>query len=439
MQGMSSLARLSLASVLTGALIGIVGTAFRYCLTLADGARDDLLNWAHRWPYFGWLIPVAIAAVAVGLARFMVVRFCPIAAGSGIQRVEAVMRGDEEPAGLEVVPVKFFGGLLAIGSGLALGREGPTVQMGAALARPWAQWLLPDVSDQRIVVAAGAGAGLGVAFNAPLGAAVFVLEELTRSVAPRLLIATLAAAAIAVAEMRAIFGDSTDFSMIARGFVPNHALPLYLGLGALLGIFGAAYNVTIVWFLDFSERIRIVSPVILAALIGAIVALIAWFTPTLVGGGEILAEHVLSSPMSMGTLGLALVARFILGPACYASGTPGGVFAPLLLVGALFGALFAHGVDQFLPGALLPGDCAVVGMAGFFTAIVRTPLTGVILVAEMTSRADLALPLLVAALGAMVLATLLGSEPLYDTLRNRMPRSSVKRPMSGLGEVAKHS
>jgi CIC family chloride channel protein len=421
------LARLGLASLLTGALIGVVGTGFRYCLMLADHLRGDLLTWSHGWPTVGWIIPALTAALVVGFARFLVVRFCPIAAGSGIQRVEAVMRGDEEPASWRIVPFKFIGGILAIGSGLALGREGPTVQMGAALARPWSDWLLPDVTDRRIVVAAGAGAGLAVAFNAPIGAAVFVLEELTRSVAPRLLIAALTAAAIAVAEMRAMLGNSPDFTMLAHGFVAVRALPLYLAFGALLGFIGASYNATIVALLDLSERTRLVSPVVLAALIGMIVGLVSWFTPSLVGGGEVLTQMLLSEPMPLAALGVALAVRFIIGPGSYASGTPGGVFAPLLLVGALCGSLVAQGTDRFAPGWLIPGDCAVVGMAGFFTAVVRTPLTGVILVAEMTGRADLALPLLIAALGAMVATTVIGSEPLYDTLRNRMPSSSGKR------------
>ena len=114
-----------------------------------------------------------------GLARYLVVRFSPIAAGSGVQRVEEVTRGEAEPATWRVVPVKFVGGVLAIGSGAALGREGPTVQMGAALGTFWARLLLRNAPDQSVINAAGAGAGLAVAFNAPIGASVFVFEELT--------------------------------------------------------------------------------------------------------------------------------------------------------------------------------------------------------------------------------------------------------------------
>jgi chloride channel protein, CIC family len=420
----SSLLRLGFASLISGALIGVVGASFRYCLQGADAARNQLLQWAHHWPAWGWVAPVAATALAAALARFLVVRFCPIAAGSGIQRVEAVMRGEEAPANWRVIPVKFVGGVLAIGSGLALGREGPTVQMGAALATCCSQWLLRDEADRMVVTAAGAGAGLAVAFNAPIGASVFVLEELTRSVAPRLLIATLAAAAIAVAEMRAMLGNGADFSMLRYGFAPNYALAVYLALGALLGALGANYNATIVALLDLSDRINRARPMTIAVLVGLIVGLLAWFTPTLVGSGEMLTQAILFEKLGLSALAVALFSRFLIGPFSYASGTPGGLFAPLLLVGAACGGLFAGAINLLVPEHLVPGDCAVVGMAGFFTAVVRTPLTGIIIVAEMTGRADLALPLLVAALGAMILTTLLGSEPIYDTLRNRISPSS---------------
>jgi Voltage gated chloride channel len=116
----------------------------------------------------GWLVPIAPGVVGAAVARILVVRFAPQAEGSGIQRVEAVFSGDVQPAPNSIVPVKFFGGLLAMGSGLALGREGPTVQMGATLTRLISRPLKDD-QDMRVIGAAGAGAGLAVAFNAPTG------------------------------------------------------------------------------------------------------------------------------------------------------------------------------------------------------------------------------------------------------------------------------
>ena len=181
---------LLVASLLTGGLIGIVGSAFRYLLVRADELREALVRDAHGWSVAGFVATVAAVALAAAVARWLVVRFAPLAAGSGVQHVEAVMRGQAQP-GPEVIPVKFFGGLLAIGSGLALGREGPTVQMGAAIGTTWVRRFLPDSPDRTIMNAAGAGAGLAVAFNAPIGASIFVFEELTQSFTPRLVLATI--------------------------------------------------------------------------------------------------------------------------------------------------------------------------------------------------------------------------------------------------------
>src|SRR5271166_1714584 len=190
----SRVIRISTASILAGICIGLVGGAFRYCLIAADNGRGALIAWAHAWPYIGWLVPVVLGLAGAGLARFLVVRFAPTAAGSGVQRVEAVFSGEVKLAPHSIVPVKFFGGLLAMGSGLALGREGPTVQMGASLSRLISRLLIRDDHDIRVIEAAGAGAGLAVAFNAPIGGSIFVFEELTSSFTPGLLVATLAAA-----------------------------------------------------------------------------------------------------------------------------------------------------------------------------------------------------------------------------------------------------
>ena len=418
---LSPLLGLSLSSLLTGMLIGVVGAGFRFCLERAEAIRTEILQWAHQWPQVGWLIPVFGAAACAGLARYLVVRFSPIAAGSGVQRVEAVIRGEAEPATWRVIPVKFVGGVLAIGSGGALGREGPTVQMGAALGTFWARLFLRNAPDQSVINAAGAGAGLAVAFNAPIGASVFVIEELTRRVTPRLLIATLAASAIAVAEMRALLGNAPDF-LVARGAVtPVASLPYYLIAGVLLGVLGAAYNATIVRFLDLFQWLQRLPAVVPAAMVGLVVGLLAWFAPSFVGGGDFLSQTIIWNGLGLSSLATVLVVRFFLGPLSYAPGMPGGLFAPLLLVGAAASALLAGSVNAIWPATLPTTDFAVVGMAAFFTAVVRTPFTGIMLVAEMTERADLALPLLVASLGAILISTALGSEPIYDTLRARMP------------------
>ena len=179
---------------------------------------------------------MALGTLGAVVARLMVARFAPEAEGSGVQRVEATFAGEVKPVRASVIlPVKFFGGILAIGSGLALGREGPTVQMGASLSGVASGLLLKHDEDRRVIEAAGAGAGLAVAFNAPIGGSVFVFEELTSSFTPWLLVATLAATTFAVWTMRLILGNHFDFAIRQVSLTAVWKGWPFLVLGLLLG------------------------------------------------------------------------------------------------------------------------------------------------------------------------------------------------------------
>jgi chloride channel protein, CIC family len=417
----SRVIRISTASILAGVLIGLVGGAFRYLLIIADTWRDALVTWSHSWPRMGWMAPVALGLVGAALARILVVRIAPTAEGSGIQRVEAVFSGQVKQAPHAIVLVKFFGGLLGIGSGLALGREGPTVQMGASISWLISHYLIRDDEDGRILEAAGAGAGLAVAFNAPIGGSIFVFEELTSSFTPWLMVATLAAALVAVWIMRLMLGNTLDFTMSHVSNTQVWEVGPFLVLGAMLGFVGAVYNVCTVSLLRYADRLPRLSSINRAAIIGATVGLAAWFAPSMVGGGETLTQAILADRYALGGLLTIFLARFLLGPWSYAAGTPGGIFAPLLVLGASSGALFAGALNHFVPHSnASPIAFAVIGMAALFTASVRAPLTGIVLTVEMTGRGDLTLSLLGASLMAMVVAMLLNSEPIYETLKRRM-------------------
>src|SRR5215467_4285536 len=230
-----SLLALALLALVAGALAGFVGAIFRLCLDQADRLRGVLIARAHGWEAVGFLLVLAAFAAATALAAWLVRRYSPHASGSGIPHVEAVLRGELPQAPFRLIPVKFFGGLLAIGAGLALGREGPSVQMGASLAHLVGRVFSRSWPDCRVLVAAGAGAGLGTAFNAPIAGAVFVLEELVQRFEQRIAIAALAASATAIATARAILGNQPDFTVIALDHVPTLSLPLFLVLGVVAG------------------------------------------------------------------------------------------------------------------------------------------------------------------------------------------------------------
>ncbi len=416
------LIRLVLVALVAGALTGVAGGLFRLALVEADKIRLAVLAFSHQYPYLGWLFPVLGAAVCVGLARFLV-RFQPLAGGSGVQHVEAVMRGEDVPAPPGVLPVKFVGGLLAIGAGMALGREGPTVQMGSIIGSWSGRLLRLSAEDISSLQAATAGAGLGVAFNAPLGGTLFVFEEVARVFRVRLAIITLIACGTAMAVAQQILGNPINFNVKPLNVPGLLTLAPYLILGLLLGAMSVAYNRLIVNGLDIFETFTALPVELRAALIGAVVGAIAWFEPRLVGGGEILGQQMLTGGISLTTLAVVFVVRWFLGPFCYSAGTPGGLFAPLLVVGTAFGLLYATLLQTWLPGlGIQPAGFAIVGMAAFFVGVVRAPFTGIVLVAELTATTSLLVPMMIAAFGAMLAAMLLGGEPIYDTLRARMLR-----------------
>jgi CIC family chloride channel protein len=413
--------RLALVSAASGAVTGVVGSAFRVSLNRANGLRDALIVWARQWPEIGWLAPVAISALLVAIAYWLVQRFAPLAAGSGVQHVEAVMRGEAQPAPLAVLPVKFAGGVLAIGSGLALGREGPTVQMGATIGSQLAERFRLDAASVRTIQGASAGAGLAVAFNAPTGGIAFVFEELARKFTTEVMVAALASCSVAVLVMRTLLGDQVDFAVGPLREPDIITVSACLLLGVLLGALGAAYNRAVVIWLDRFAALHRIPGMIRAAFVGGVVGLIAWFEPRLVGDGDAIIQGVLDGRLTLSLLAMLFVARWLLGPFSYSAGTPGGLFAPLLVVGSVFGAIFAVGLDLAIPAlALDPTTCAIVGMAAFFTAVVRAPLTGILLVLGMTGTITPLVPVLVASVGALIVPFLLGSAPIYDTLRERM-------------------
>ncbi len=273
--------RIAFGSVLAGIVTGLVGGFFRLCLEWIDVHRGRLIAFAHLRPYIGWLLPLVGVAACATVARYLVKRFAPEAAGSGLHRVEAYLRGQTGPAKAAVLPVKFFGGLAAIGSGLALGREGPTVQMGAVIGRLFAKMLVAEEEDQKVTEAAAAGAGLAVAFNAPIGGSVFVFEELTSNFTPWFLVATLSSATVAVAVMRLMMGNHLEFT-VPPSSRPQPGIGLFLALGAVFGVVGALYDATILALLEVPQRLKKVSTFQWAAIVGAVVGLLAWFAPNIV-------------------------------------------------------------------------------------------------------------------------------------------------------------
>ena len=294
-----SLTLLTVLALIVGAISGAGVALFIMLLNEADQLRDALIVRAHAQGPEGFGMVILACAATTAAAASLVRRISPQAVGSGIPQVEAVLNGQLPQARYRIIPVKFVGGVLAIGSGLALGREGPSVHMAATLGHLVGKIFRRTWPDCRVLLAAGAGAGLATAFNAPIAGAIFVLEELVRRFELRVAIAALSASASAISVSRAILGDAPDFHLRRIGHAgrgDTAALLRSRGARRLDG--GRLQSGAVANDGDAGPPSR---PKLRAALVGAPVGTLAWFLPGLVGGGDPITQRTL---LGAGTLGL---------------------------------------------------------------------------------------------------------------------------------------
>jgi chloride channel protein, CIC family len=430
--------RVAPRAALVGLLAGLIAAGFRLLLEAADRERDALFRAAHQMPRpWGLLLVLILCGTAAGAALWLVRRFAPETSGSGIPHLKAVLHRLRGMHWRRVLLVKFASGTLGIGSGLALGREGPTVQMGGAVGQMVSGWLRSNVRERHILIAAGAGGGLAAAFNAPLAGVVFVLEELRRDFAPGALTGAFTASVTADVVVRLMTGQSPVFHVASPPVPPLSCLPLFLILGVAAGLLGVVFNRALLGSLRLFERTSRWPFGLPAALVGIAIGCAGWFAPETLGGGGPLVQDTLSGAIGVRALAVFLLLRFAMTMASYGTGAAGGIFAPLLVLGAQTGLLVGLlGQTAFPSAAGFGTSFAVVGMAALFTAIVRAPLTGIVLILEMTSSYPLMLPLIAACFTAYALADLLRDRPIYEALLERDLLRGQPPPAAEAGQTA---
>ncbi|ACB76306.1 H(+)/Cl(-) exchange transporter ClcA [Opitutus terrae] len=414
-----------LKAILVGVLAGALGAAFRLALQIAESARAQAIA-AAAGPW-ALVAGIAIGVVGGALGVWLVWRFAPHAAGSGIPHLKGVLERQAEPEWKRLLPVKFIGGVLGIGGGLALGREGPTIQMGGATGAMVASWLRVRAGEgeRRALMSAGAGAGLAAAFNAPLSGLVFVMEELHGNFTPVLFVAAFLASVSGDVVGRLMINELPVFHLSGIAAPGLSSLPWAALLGGALGLFGVAFNRVLLGSMNLHDRLRHWPGWVLGAIAGGTIGLAAWFLPGLAGSGGHLVQAALAGELALYLVPVFVLARFGATMLSYASGAAGGIFAPLLVLGALAGLWFGSGVHALVsnPG-LTPAVFCVLGMGAMFTAVVRAPLTGIVLMVELTGTYGFMLPLLVSCMAAYGVAELLGNMPIYEALRERSLRPS---------------
>jgi CIC family chloride channel protein len=276
-----------------------------------------------------------------------------------------------------------------------------------------------DGPAQQQLVASGAGAGLAAVFNAPLAGFIFTLEELRRPLSVSTYSGTLVAVICSVMVARGLTGQLPAFAV--RGYPPPplESFPLVLLIGVVAGLLGVAFNRGLLGLHRLFLGIRAVPAWALPGLVLAAVGLVAWWLPDATGGGHGVAQRLLSDeyPAGVGVLLVLLAAKFAITLASYASGTPGGIFAPILVLGTITGVIVGHAGGWLLPAvAPTPTAFAVLGMAAVFTASVRAPLTGITLILEMTGEQRQLFALCGACLVAYLVAEALRDRPIYEAL-----------------------
>jgi CIC family chloride channel protein len=411
--------RPALRAALAGALGGLVGGGYRLMLGLAYPWHVKLLVGVGDVA-FGWVVLVVLFAGGAALSSWLTVRFAPEAAGSGIPHVEESIANDRRLRWQRLLPVKFVAGALALVSGLSLGREGPTVHLGAGVASALEGPL--GLRARRAMLAAGAAAGLTAAFSAPIAGFVFVLEEL-RQRPNRLLVSTVLPAVLTSYLVTTWLLGTRPMFPLPPAPPPSAALtPLFIALGLAAGMVGVAFNRGLLRALDLFEALP-GPPWLGAAAVGVLAAGVACWLPYAIGNGDPAAEAMVRGdfPATLAGLVLFLVVKLVLTAVSYGCGVPGGIFAPQLVLGATLGAI-AHALAPDLAGGTLAPVLATAGMAGVFVASVRAPITGLVLLVELTAEGHLLLAQSTTALAAYLFAAGVRDLPIYEALRERDAR-----------------
>ena len=421
-------------SLLIGVLTGAVVVAF-ILLTERLGMRLYPVDGA-AWRR------VAIPIGGSLLMGFLLYRFFPGARGSGVPQTKAALFARDGNISLRTVLGKFFCTSTTLACGIPLGREGPSVQVGAGIASVLGRSLGLRPERVRQLIPVGAAAAVAAAFNTPMAAVLFALEEVMGDLHAPVLGSVVLASATSWATMRMLLGNSPLFH------VPQYELvhPMELGIYALLGLAGglvsAGFTRTLLrlrkGFQCLPGKSRWAHPV--AG--GLVVGLMGWFVPQALGVGYSWVGQALNGAMALRLLLILLVLKLVGVAVSYASGNAGGIFGPSLFLGAMLGGAIGTVAHQLLPGCTAtPGAYALVGMGTLFAGIVRAPMTSVLMIFEMTRDYAVIVPLMIANLTSLFIARRLQRQPIYEALSEQdgihLPAGRGQEETSGhtIGEI----
>ena len=420
--------RIPVMLITEGLCVGLVGgfvvLLYRVALTFAGDWLAKILSYMKGNPFrcVVWFLILAALAWIVG----KLVKWEPMISGSGIPQVEGEIAGRLSQNWKRVLPAKFAGGFLCMLGGLSLGREGPSIQLGAMAGQGISRALGRGKREEKFLMTCGASAGLSAAFHAPLAGMMFAVEEIHKTFSIPILLPVMTASVTADYIASHILGLDPVFRFQITEYLPQNYYWLLILLGILVGVSGVFYNWGMLKAQELYRKIPFMKEtgrLLIAFLTAGVLGIVM---PWVLGSGSGLIVSLTQGEMVLGMVVLTLVMKFLFSAVSFGSGAPGGIFFPLLILGALIGAVFAMaGVEFFGLAPVYVNNFVLLGMTGFFTAIVRAPLTGIILLFEMSGSISQMLSLSIVSVTAYIVATLMRSEPIYDSLLKRILKADT--------------
>lgn len=403
--------KIVLQSVLVGLLSGLVAVFFRLSI---ENLFSFVLNITHNSGRV-YLLPViaCFGAFVAGIAVFL---FAPETKGSGIPFVKAVLQKNGAVIRVRTVFVKFFAGVFSIGTGMSLGREGPSIQLGAGTGAFVSKLFGLKNINKDTLIAAGSGSAVAATFNAPLAGTIFVIEELLNRFSSSVLFPCLVATVTASTVAKLISGNKVIFDCNVPNAVMNiENLVVYVCLGILAGILGVCFSKAIFFFNNFYARLINIPDYIKPVIAAFIIGIIGIFLPYVLSGGNNVVEMLFDNRFSIFLVIVIFGVKFFVTPLCFGSGAAGGIFLPMLMLGAFLGYITGYialkaGFD------VSPATTGVIGMAAFLSAVARTPITATVMVFEMTAGYDLILPIMLVSAISDITAEKFGQVPIYSKL-----------------------
>ena len=410
--------KLTIQGILVGIFSGLMVCLYRFLLYGSEDVLRSYLTIINS--NILYIALFFIFLIILGLLTAFLMRWEKDAMGSGIPQVNAETKGFLDVNWYKTLFAKIVGGVFTALGGLSLGPEGPSVQIGAMAGKGVSKIFNGSKTDELRLILVGSAVGITAAFNAPLAGVVFILEEINHGFDKTLVFIALVSAIVSDFISKMIFGQSTALTFPISN-IPLSSYWLLVLLGLVLGLLGYAYNVGMIKAENLWAKIPNLSLEVKFVSVFLVSGVIALIMPEISCGGHYMMGLFDVALPSLTLLLIYFVAKSLFSIFSFSSGAPGGIFLPILVLGAYIGAIFASifipicGLDNALVYKFI-----IISMAGFFTATVRSPITGIVLISEMSGSTESLVAMLIVCLMAYIVPTLLGNEPIYEALLDRL-------------------